>query len=148
MPRVEAVADYILSKTGPIPAMKLQKLVYYAQAWSLVWDEKQLFSSPIEAWANGPVVRKLYAKHRLKFEVRPGEFGGDLGTLTQKQRDTIDGVLSFYGDKSSQWLSDLTHREAPWRDARRRAGLAPGERGTEKITLGAMHDYYSSIIEG
>ena len=26
----------ILNQTGPIPAMKLQKLVYYCQAWSLV----------------------------------------------------------------------------------------------------------------
>ncbi|MBC8146611.1 MAG: hypothetical protein H8E98_01335 [Bacteroidetes bacterium] len=33
------VADYILKQVGYITTMKLQKLVYYCQAWSLVWDE-------------------------------------------------------------------------------------------------------------
>ena len=44
------VAAYILSKQGDMPAMKLQKLVYYSQAWSLVWDDKPLFRDRIEAW--------------------------------------------------------------------------------------------------
>ena len=50
-------------------ALKLQKLVYYAQAWSLVWDEEPLFPDPIEAWANGPVVYELYKRHRGIFKV-------------------------------------------------------------------------------
>ena len=37
------VAAYILEKIGSMTTMKLQKLVYYSQAWSLVWDEKRLF---------------------------------------------------------------------------------------------------------
>ena len=53
------VAAYILDKLGPISTIKLQKLVYYCQAWSLVWDEEPLFSERIEAWVNGPVVREL-----------------------------------------------------------------------------------------
>ena len=54
------VAAYILEEHGPLSAMKLQKLVYYSQAWSLVWDDRQLFREAVEAWANGPVVRELY----------------------------------------------------------------------------------------
>ena len=50
------VAAYILKKLGSMTTMKLQKLVYYSQAWSLVWDEQSLFIESIEAWANGPVV--------------------------------------------------------------------------------------------
>ncbi len=53
---VESVAAYILSQHGKLSAMKLQKLVYYCQAWSLVWDEAPLFQEQIQAWANGPVV--------------------------------------------------------------------------------------------
>mgnify|MGYP001247259517 CR=1 FL=1 len=34
------VASYILQKQGPMTTMKLQKLVYYCQAWSLVWNEE------------------------------------------------------------------------------------------------------------
>ena len=32
------VAEYILSESDTITAMKLERLCYYAQAWSLVWD--------------------------------------------------------------------------------------------------------------
>ena len=52
--RVFDVAAYILEQKGSMTTMKLQKLVYYSQAWSLVWDEKPLFEEAIEAWANGP----------------------------------------------------------------------------------------------
>ncbi len=60
MAQVADVAAYILEKCGPMTAMKLQKLVYYSQAWHLVWTEKPLFDNRIEAWANGPVVWELY----------------------------------------------------------------------------------------
>ncbi|MDY6802276.1 MAG: DUF4065 domain-containing protein, partial [Cyanobacteriota bacterium] len=56
MVKVMDVAAYILKKLGPLSAMKLHKLLYYSQAWSLVWDEQPLFSERIEAWANGPVI--------------------------------------------------------------------------------------------
>ncbi|MCG7276629.1 Panacea domain-containing protein [Corynebacterium singulare] len=50
MARVNDVARYILENVDSgVSTMKLQKLVYYAQAWSLVWDEKPLFNSRIEA---------------------------------------------------------------------------------------------------
>ena len=64
MNNVFDVAEYILSQTGTISAMKLQKLIYYCQAWSLVWDDKKLFPEKIEAWISGPVIRDLYEKHK------------------------------------------------------------------------------------
>jgi uncharacterized phage-associated protein len=136
------VAAYILRKKGKMTAMKLQKLLYYCQAWSLVWDEKPLFRERIEAWANGPVVRSIYNKHKGKFEVSRWE-GGNPGVLSKTQKETIDAVLDFYGDKSSQWLSDLTHAEDPWRRARE--GLAPYERSNKVITHASMMEYYSSL---
>ncbi len=136
------VAAYILRKLGRTTAMKLQKLVYYSQAWSLVWDEKPLFHNRIEAWINGPVIPNLYSVHRGMFDVKEWP-KGDPDKLSAVQRETVDAVLDFYGDKSSQWLSDLTHAEPPWRDARR--GLAPTERGGNEITHAAMAEYYGSL---
>ena len=49
------VAAYVLDKLGVMTTMKLEKLCYYSQAWSLVWDERRLFPERFEAWANGPV---------------------------------------------------------------------------------------------
>jgi uncharacterized phage-associated protein len=139
---VHDVAAYILQKCGPMSAMKLQKLAYYSQAWSLVWDDRPLFNARIEAWANGPVVRELYREHRGVFQLTRWP-AGDSTRLTPQQRETVDAVCDFYGTKSPQWLSDLTHREKPWVEARR--GLGPTERGRNEITTQAMADYYSSI---
>lgn len=50
MATVFDVAAYILEKKGEMTAWKLQKLVYYSQAWSLVWDQRPLFAERIEAW--------------------------------------------------------------------------------------------------
>jgi uncharacterized phage-associated protein len=136
------VAAYILARRGRMTAMKLQKLVYYSQAWSVVWDERPLFSERIEAWANGPVVRELYDVHRGSFEVTEWP-RGDAGRLTGGERETIDSVLDFYGDKPAQWLSDLTHREQPWLLARR--GLPDGDRGNHEITLSSLEEYYGSL---
>jgi uncharacterized phage-associated protein len=136
------VAAYILARRSPVSAMKLQKLVYYAQAWSLVWDDRRLFPQHIEAWANGPVVRELYDRHRGHFEVREWPYG-DPEALDEDARETVDAVLEYYGPRSAQWLSDLTHRERPWREARE--GIPDGERGAREISLATMMEYYSSL---
>lgn len=136
------VAAYICKKQGPITAMKLQKLVYYSQAWSLVWDEEPLFDERIEAWANGPVIPELFDKHRGIFKVNEWPHG-DSAALNRTEKETIKGVLGFYGNRTSQWLSDLSHREQPWIIARE--GLAPWERGHSEITIASMAEYYGSL---
>jgi len=138
------VAKYILTKTGEMTAMKLQKLVYYTQAWSLVWDENPLFEEDIQAWANGPVVPILYEYHRGQFKVSEKTFAdGDIDALTLNQKDSVDKVLDTLQEKSGQWLSELTHMEAPWKDAR--GDLQPTEKCDNVISLAAMHEYYSSL---
>jgi uncharacterized phage-associated protein len=137
------VAAYILRNLDGMSAMKLQKLVYYSQAWHLVWADNALFPDKVEAWANGPVVPALYKHHRGSFTVKCWS-PGDAGRLSQEERASVDAVLSFYGEKDAFWLSELTHREAPWKDARE--GLAPGERGSREITKAAMAEYYASLV--
>lgn len=139
------VARYVLEKKGPMSAMKLQKLVYYSQAWSLVWDDEPLFDNRIEAWANGPVVRDLYKVHRGKFEVNSTDFqtAPRGGNLSQSQKETIDTVLDAYSRKSAQWLSDQTHSESPWILARK--GLSDADRGDHEISLASMAEYYSQL---
>jgi uncharacterized phage-associated protein len=145
MAEVFDVARYITEKTGAVSAMKLQKLMYYAQAWSLVWDEEPLFEEDFQAWANGPVLRRLYDRHSGRFKVDSDLFkDGNTTNLTAEQRANIDKVvLSFYGEKSAHWLSNLTHMEAPWLNARK--GLPVGAPSTEVITKAAMAEYYDSL---
>ena len=142
MATVFDVAQYILCHQGKMTTMKLQKLVYYCQAWALVWDAKPLFSEQIQAWASGPVVPDLYNVHRGKFEIDSLSVGNQ-GKFKKYERETIDSVLSFYGGKQAQWLTDVSHLENPWKQARK--GKKPGENSTREINHAAMVEYYSSL---
>ena len=123
--------------------MKLQKLLYYSQAWSLVWDGRPLFAARVEAWANGPVVREVFKAYQGQYVINEAKFG-DRKALKAEEKKTVDAVLDFYGGKTGFYLSELTHGEQPWKDARK--GLAPGELGDTEITKAAMRDYYSSLV--
>jgi uncharacterized phage-associated protein len=127
------VSAYILKQTGTISTMKLQKLV---------WDEAPIFHEDIEAWANGPVIKDLFIYHRGSFMIDSLPIGNP-ELLSEKQKETIDAVLKFYGDKSAQWLIELSHNETPWITTRR--GIENGERGNKIIPLDLMAHYYSSL---
>lgn len=137
MANVFDVASYILERRGPMTTMKLQKLVYYSQAWSTVWNDNVIFDERIEAWKNGPVVRELWDETRGVFRLSNIE-KGDSTNLDASQRDVIDRVLDFYGPKDAQWLSDLTHMEQPWK-------TAYSEGQNTEIFLSDLVEYYSSI---
>ena len=138
------VACYIMSKVKQCTTMKLQKLLYYCQAWYLVWNERPLFRENIEAWANGPVIRELYNFHKGLFTITESMMNlGNPNRLSKDQMDDVDSVLKAYAPQSSQWLIEQTHLEKPWQDARR--GLSPNERGHVVITHAAMAEYYSSL---
>ena len=137
------VAKFILEEQGGMTTWKLQKLVYYSQAWSLIWNEEPLFTEDIEAWANGPVVPALYEHHKGKFKVTADDIPGDSDNLSYTQKKTIAKIIGTYGKKSGQWLSDLTHMETPWREARE--GMPPEIRGDKVITLESLSEYYGSL---
>ena len=137
------VAAYILARQGSMAPMKLQKLVYYCQAWSLVWDERPLFAEPIEAWANGPVIPALLAVHRgmVRVDCVPG---GDAHGVDPLGREAIDAVLAAYGDKTAYTLSVMSQRERPWRAAR--WPLPDGEPGSAEIPLDSLAEYYGGLV--
>lgn len=145
MANIFDVVKYILHKQGPMTTMKLQKLAYYSQAWSLAWDGKPLFKEDFQAWANGPVCPQLFASHRGYYEL-PLQYydkAGNTNALTSDACETIDAVLKYYGNKDPQWLSELTHKERPWREMRH--GIPAGERCDRVIPKGLMQEYYGGL---
>lgn len=141
MANVHDVAAYIIDKCGEMTAMKLQKLAYYAQAWHLVWSERPLFEEDIQAWANGPVVYDLYRNHQGQFRVSSWP-AGNASRLTPDEAGSVDAVITAYSPFTAHQLSEMTHREDPWLQARQ--GLSDGARSNRMITLASMHEYYSS----
>lgn len=137
------VAAYVMDVLGrPCSTMKLQKLLYYSQGWSLIWDEEPLFDDAIQAWANGPVVYSVFDNHRGRFRVDEWRYG-DVNALTEAQMETVQTVVGFYGKYSGQELSELTHDEAPWLEARE--GLSPGQRSQRALSLDTMQDFFGNL---
>ena len=143
MANVFDAARYILTKRGPMSTMKLQKLCYYSQAWSLVWDDAPLFSQDFQAWANGPVCPELFRKTKGQFIANAADETCGDNDLTENQKDTINKVLEHYGSKDAQWLSQLTHMEDPWKLARE--GIPAGALCDRIITKESMAMYYGGL---
>lgn len=145
MANVQHVARYIVEQLGQMTTMKLQKLVYYCQAWSLAWDEEPLFPEDFQAWANGPVCVELFREHKGKYKVDSNflnEYKTD-AVFSPEQLETINIVLNDYGEDEPYELSELTHKERPWKETR--GNLAPGQSSTEVIPKDLMQEYYGGI---
>lgn len=147
MANVFDVAEYVLDKCGSTTTMKLQKLVYYCQAWSLAWDEVPLFDNDFEAWANGPVCKTLFDAHKGYFNISKGFFNSRLSDDPGFSKDsikTMDAVISGYSSETPLALSELSHSESPWKDARR--GYAPGQPCSNVIAKESMQEYYAGLL--
>ncbi len=138
---VHDVAAAVLAKTGPISTMKMQKLVYYSQAWNVAITGQRLFPEDFQAWANGPVCRPLFNRHRGYFSV--SHWDGDPSKMNEFDDAIITLVVNKYGPLSAGQLSALTHSEDPWKLAR--VGLPDGAYSEDVITTDSMRDYYRQI---
>lgn len=158
MADVVSVARYILDNVQETTAMKLHKLIYYCQAWHLAWTEHPLFKEKIEAWRNGPTIPTLFTLQKGHFKLKKGffdELSENSASLSSEERDTIDRVLEFYASKDPHWLTQLTHLEAPWKNAREKnareknasasAKHLDHDHTAEEITHQSMFEYYSSL---
>lgn len=102
--RVYDVANYFLAlsrdEEGSIVTyLGLQKLCFYANAWSLVWEHKPLFDEEFESGEYVPICPELVKKYR-PYEhtnmIEPDRgFNPDI--FSDKQKDMLDAVWNSYG---------------------------------------------------
>ncbi|MDP3764471.1 MAG: DUF4065 domain-containing protein [bacterium] len=149
--RAQKIADYFLWKASnekkAITNKKLQKLLYYAQAWSLVLRDKKLFNEKIEAWVHGPAVRDVY------FEYKNFGFGPivknvsseDIAMISQEIKNFLDQVWSVYGKKDAAYLEYLSHSEIPWQKARE--GIESSVGSENEISLKDMKEFYAAKLK-
>lgn len=146
------VAEYFIALANEsgsvITNLKLQKLVYYAQAWYLANYSKSLFSEDFQAWVHGPVIPDLYEKFKQSgsapiastkklIEVK--------GSIDQEISDFLQEVADVYMQFDGYALELMTHQEAPWINAR--TGCKPDERCAEVISKEAMLSFYGERIK-
>ncbi len=144
------VADYILCYTREkgdyISNLKIQKLLYYAQAWFLALYDRPLFDEQLEAWVHGPVQPELYSRFKkyswkpiITDEVRCPEYPNNI-------QSHLDEIMDVYGDLTAHHLERLVHQEDPWLKARQ--GLPPDEPSHNVISQDEMKVYYRSLTDG
>jgi uncharacterized phage-associated protein len=143
MATVHDVAAAIVDRVGTMTAMKLEKLVYYSQAWHLARHRVTLFDDPIEAWREGPVIPALFQKHRGQYEVAAWSKGHP-EALSEIECESVNWVAREYGRFSATQLSRMTHGELPWRMAR--GPLPESAPSNERINPEIMRNFYARQI--
>jgi len=137
-----------LDEKKPITNKKLQKLVYYAQAWSLVLNKEKLFNEKIEAWVHGPTIPSLYEKF-MQFGSEQIVLETEKEKLTphfsKKQEDVLDNVWKVYGKYDADYLELLTHSELPWQEAR--GGMPDSQSSNKTIKLETIKEFYGRKLK-
>lgn len=157
MTKIDDVCDYIIlmcrTADEGLNLLKLQKLLYYVQAWSLAFEGKPHFEGKFQAWVHGPVNRHIYDRFKdskslysavTEADMRP-EFDPDL-QLTAQDRLHIQSVLEVYASFGDSDLEAQTHAEDPWIQAR--GNCRPTERCETEISERLMEDFYKKRIQG
>lgn len=111
--KVDEVASNYDIAPEYITNLKLQKLLYFVQAISLVVYGKRAFKEKILAWSYGPVVNEVYQQYR--------ENHADKINSEENVKEISDGlckiiaeVVNSYGSIEANKLIDFTHEEEPW----------------------------------
>src|ERR1035437_5552959 len=94
------VAKYFISsfqkKKKEISNLKLQKLLYYAQAWHLALYDAPLFDDKIEAWVHGPVVPGVFREYK-RFVWNPLSVHGPIPIFSGEVNSHLKEVIRVYG---------------------------------------------------
>ena len=141
--RQELIADYLLcacrERGELLTNLKLQKLLFYAQAWHLALKGEELFSEDFQAWVHGPVLLSQY--HRFKdFKWTPIDVELEKPELDQGLVSFLDEIIDVFGSENAVALEIMTHREPPWLEAR--GNLPPHEPCNNYISKKTMEEYY------
>ena len=133
MENIVQIASYVSERylsefSERIDEMKLHKLLYLVQRESLILLGRPIFAESFEAWRYGPVMvclRPLYASDSLHQKLPEDS--------VDEYKPVFDSVFARYAGNSSWSLSDLTHGESSWRNARK--GLSRDAAGHVPMSL-------------
>lgn len=139
------IADFYIQLLNSLPGndidnLKLNKLLYYAQGWSLVKLGYPIFSDDIEAWDHGPVIPKVYHTYKIcgsnPIEGPIEKF--DESKLNNQELELLIDVYNTYGKYTGWSLRERTHRKgSPWQQV-----YVKGQ--NKIITLQSMMDYFQN----
>ena len=129
------VINYCNGKKYLISNLRLQKLLYFIQAYFLKNGEEPCFSENIEAWNFGPVVPCVYYEYKKygnsnipevqnfmtvvqqdgKIRIVKMKFNDSV--IDEKDRVVIQSIIDSLSRYSTTDLVNVTHNQSPWKDA-------------------------------
>lgn len=132
--------------------LKLQKLLYYCEAYHLAYFETSLIDDEFEAWLHGPVCTKVYYALKgesilysdISFDGKTDPDAEINSNLNSDQLELVSEVLKELSLWKAFELERATHTEQPWLEARK--GYAPADRCTEKISKKTMMEFYRTEL--
>ncbi len=117
--------------------LKLQKILYLAQAYYLAKLGKPLFAERLEAWEYGPVVPEVYRKLK-RHGSKPIIVEEDKSTLAEEDKKILGKVWRTFGGYSASRLVDIVHAHTPWKEASASADKVISHR--------AIKNYYGPLL--
>ena len=120
-----------------ITNLKLQKILYFAQAYYLAKLGKPLFGDAIEAWKYGPVVSSVYNKYR-RHESNTIISEADDSNISSEDKDNLKRIWDLFGGYSAGRLVDIAHAHTPWKEA--------FESKNKEISHKAIGEYYKPLL--
>ena len=127
-----------------ITNMRLNKMLYFAQAMSLVKLNAPIYQDEIEAWAYGPVIPSIYNKYktygRKEIEEVDGNYTSDC--FSSDELEILLYTVNSYDKYSTNELVRLTHvKGGPW-------DVAYNIKNNKIISKDEIRNYYkTNIIE-
>lgn len=148
------LANYILKHYGPMSHLKLQKLLFYCDAYCLAYFGLPLIEDSFEAWVHGPVCRKVYDSLKdtsiLYEDLAYSEDGVDVDAefakLASVQQEYVIAVLNVLSTWTGIELERATHSELPWMEARR--GYSEADKCHVLISKETTKKFYCNEING
>lgn len=148
------LCEYIVKHYGSMSHLKLQKLLFYCDAYHLAYFGTELVSDKFQAWVHGPVSRKVYDSLKdksilyseLSYSYAPGDIDVDaeFAKLTTDQKDLVSTVLENLSEWNQFQLETAIHRELPWIQAR--VGYGPADRCEVYISKETTMKFYKSEL--
>lgn len=120
----------------PMTNLRLNKLLYFAQGYSLAKHGVPLFDSRIEAWGKGPVVPEVYHHYKGFGQNMIVDTPADRDAFSDSEYSLILDVLIASEPYSTNKLVNISHEKgAPWRN------LYTGAHNIE-IPVTAIREYF------
>lgn len=131
MHKANEVANWFIAKAAEsgdlVTHLKVQKLLYYAEAWTHTLTGKELFTEQMQAWAHGPVVPEVFQEFKSHgWNSLPVPKEQEIPKISPEAEEILTQVFDAYGDLPAKTLEDMTHNDAPWIKAR--GNLSPEDR--------------------